>query len=144
MERQNYHTSITAPVAAKDAYAGIADVSAWWAKNFEGSALKLGDKFTVRFGDTWVDFAITEAIPGKKSVWTVTDCHLPWLEDKKEWNGTYVVWDLEPHGSATQINMTHVGLTPEVPCYQDCKKGWTGHIQGSLLNLLSGGKGSPE
>jgi hypothetical protein len=42
-------------------------------------------------GRTFVDFEITELIPNKKVVWKVTDCHLPWLKNKKKWNNTEVV-----------------------------------------------------
>ena len=82
MEQKNYHSSITANISPKEAFDNIARVDAWWAKNFHGKASATGDTFNVRFGDTTVDFEISEAIPGKKVVWKVTDCHLPWLTDK--------------------------------------------------------------
>ncbi len=34
----------------------ISQVNFWWAKNLSGSTEKLNDKFTVRFGETFVDF----------------------------------------------------------------------------------------
>ena len=144
MKNLDYHSSIAANVTPKEAFAGIANVGGWWAKNFKGSALKKGDTFTVEFGKTNVNFEITEAIPEKKSVWKVTDCYLDWLNDKKEWKGTEVVWEIASKGAETQIDMTHVGLTPDVECYNDCFAGWNGHINGSLNNLLKDGKGQPE
>ncbi len=65
MEQKNYHSSITAAITPQEAFASIANVNAWWAKNFKGRATTLGDTFTVQFGDTKVDFEIVEAIPGK-------------------------------------------------------------------------------
>ena len=144
MEQNNYTCSIMANVPAEAAFEAIANVSGWWAKNFEGAALHNGDSFTVRFGDTWVVFDIVDADPAKKIVWVVRDCNLPWLSDKKEWNGTKVEWLLTQIGSSTTVDMTHVGLTPEIECYNACNKGWTGHIAGSLLKLITEGKGSPE
>ncbi len=143
MEQTNYHSSITTNVTPKEAFANIANVSGWWAKNFNGSAQQTGDTFNVRFGETTVDFKITEAVPGQKIVWHVTDCHLPWLKDKTEWNGTEIVWEIAPQGNATRIDMTHVGLVPEVECYETCEKGWNQHVTHSLAKLLSEGTGTP-
>jgi len=143
MEQKNYHTSITANVSAKEAFAAIADVSAWWAKSFTGRAQQLGDTFGVQFGTTTVDFEITEAIPDKKITWLITACHLPWLKDKTEWTGTKIVWEVTPTGNATRVDMTHVGLVPEVECYENCESGWNRHIAGSLFKLLTERVGQP-
>ncbi len=143
MEQQNYHSTITTNVTPHQAYTSIARVDAWWAKNFNGSALHEGDIFSVRFGETTVTFSISEAIPDKKTVWHVTDCYLPWLKNKTEWTNTSIVWELKSEGNTTQIDMTHVGLTPEVECYESCNKGWNEHINDSLRQLLTDGTGNP-
>jgi len=140
----DYRCHIEAPVNPETALNGIASVQQWWAKNFEGSAARPGDVFTVRFGPTYVTFTVEELIPDRKVVWQVTDCYLPWLQDKTEWNNTKCVWELALSGGATQINFTHVGLAPEVECYEDCRKGWDQHIKGSLLSLLVNGNGMPS
>ena len=67
MEPQNYQTKIEVSASAADAFFAIANVNGWWAKTFSGSALATGDTFKVQFGDTWVVFKITEAIPEKKA-----------------------------------------------------------------------------
>jgi hypothetical protein len=144
MNNQDYTTSITAKVSAEEAFNSISNVSKWWAKNFEGKAQNQGDSFTVRFGETFVTFKIAESIAGKKSVWLVTDCHLHWLNDKTEWTGTKIVWDIATKNDAEQVTMTHVGLIPGMECYDTCENGWNGHIQKSLLNLMTEGVGSPE
>ena len=116
MTKQDYRLSISAPASASDAYSKIARVSEWWAKDFEGSARNLGDTFTVRFGaadnETFVDFKITEAVPGSKAVWHVTNCYLPWLQDKTEWNDTHVVFEVSASQSETTVTLTHEGLVP--------------------------------
>jgi len=144
MEQKNYHNSIQVNASAADAYAQIANVAGWWAKSFKGKASKTGDTFNVQFGDTRVDFEITEAIPGKKVVWKVTDCYLPWLNDKTEWNNTEVAWNIGTANGKTTIDMTHVGLQPGVECYEACKKGWDGHISDSLFRLVTEGVGKPQ
>ncbi len=100
--------------------------------------------FTVYFGDTFVDFEISEAIPDKKITWLVTDCNLGWIKDKKEWKNTEVIWSVTEKDGKTQIDFMHKGMTPESECYETCKPGWTHHIKDSLLKLIDEGKGYPE
>lgn len=144
MHAQAYTCSITVPVPVAEAFAAIGRVSDWWAKVFEGRAEKLGDVFTVRFGETYVTFRITEMIPGQKIIWHVTDCYLPWLKDKTEWTGTEAIWNLATAPGGTRIDFTHKGLAPDVECYNVCVKGWDEHIKRSLHQLLATGKGSPK
>jgi len=122
----------------------IANVGGWWSKNFKGNAKKEHDEFSVKFGETFVNFTITESIPGQKVVWLVTDCNLHWIGNKKEWNDTQVVWEINASGTSTNIVLTHIGLVPESECYKDCFAGWTGLLKGSLYNLIEEGVGQPE
>jgi hypothetical protein len=144
MEQEAYHCSITANITPKEAMKRISRVSDWWAKNTEGSTQKVNDVFTVRFGETFVSFKITEIIWDTEMVWRVTDCYLHWQKDKTEWNGTKIVWDLSEKDHSTSIHFTHLGLVPGVECYENCVEGWDGHIKGSLLKLLTENKGNPE
>jgi len=144
MNQQNYQCSIAADFTPAEAFEAISRVNNWWAKNFEGSAEKLNDVFTVRFGETFVTFQVTECIPGEKVAWLVTDCYLPWLNDKTEWNGTTVMFEISPLGDETQVTMTHIGLTPEVECFDACEAGWNEHFGESLLKLLTEHAGVPQ
>ncbi len=142
MKNENYHSSVTANISPDEAFKGICKVSEWWG-HIEGKTEKLHDVFTYRPNDTWVTFKITECIPGKKIVWYATDCYLPWLKDKTEWRDTDVVFEIEEKGDATQINFTHVGLVPEVECYNGCVKGWDKYFKDSLLKLLTSEEKQP-
>jgi hypothetical protein len=142
--QQDYHSSIAANISAGEAYEKISRVNEWWALNFEGSAQKAGDIFTVRFGDTFVTFKITEAIDSKKYTWHVTECFLPWLNDKTEWTGTDVVFEITHDNNFTKIDMTHVGLVPGAECYDRCEKGWDYFIKESLFRFITKGNGMPE
>lgn len=144
MGNKNFHTTIKVNASAAEAMKKIAQVNLWWAKKFTGKAEKLHDKFSVHFGETFVDFQISEFIPDKKFVWKVTDCNLDWINNKKEWNGTEVVFEISEMKDSTQINFTHVGLVPGVECYDDCEVGWNGHITNSLVKFINEGKGMPE
>jgi len=144
MNQQNYQSSIAADFTPAEAFEAISRVNEWWAKNFAGSAEKLNDVFTVHFGETFVTFKITECIPDEKIAWHVTDCFLPWLKEKTEWNGTTVVFEISPLGHETQVTMTHLGLVPEVECYNGCEAGWNRHFKGSLFKLLTEHSGVPQ
>ena len=142
--KKDFALSLTVNESAKETLKKISQVDLWWAKQFKGKASKLGDKFSVYFGDTFVDFKISEVIPGQKIIWLVTDCNLPWIKDKKEWNGTEVIWHVTEKSGKTQIDFVHKGLNPDSECYDTCKPGWTGHLQNSLQNLIDEGEGFPE
>src|ERR1700722_946627 len=108
MTKNNFHRAIIVNASAKEAMKKISQVNLWWAKNFSGSAEKVNDKFTVRFGETFVDFKVSEWVPDKKIVWKVTDCNLHWLKAKKEWNGTEVVYEISSENKKSKIDFTHV------------------------------------
>ena len=141
-KNKDFNKSITAKIRANEAIKKISNVQEWWGVNFSGSSEKRNDKFVVKMsGDSFFDFTVTELIPGKRIVWLVTDCNMPWYSDKKEWANTKLIFDLDEHNDVTELNFTHEGLTPEVECYKDCASGWTHWIQTSLFSYLTTGKG---
>ena len=144
MAKKNYHVTLKVNASAEEAMKRISQVNKWWAKKVKGKAEKLNDEFTVDFGETFVDFQISELVPNKKVVWKVIDCNLHWIENKKEWNRNEVVFEIIPGRNSTKIDFTHIGLVPGVECYEDCEVGWNGHLMGSLVNLINEGKGQPE
>lgn len=140
MENKNYRRTIIVNASAEDAIKTISEINNWWKKDFSGSAAKLNDTFTVPFGEpSFVDFVVSEFTPGKKVVWKVIDCYLPWFQDKKEWNNTKVVFELSEEKGQTKIDFTHVGLVPEIECYEAFENGWNGHIN-NLIKFINEGK----
>src|SRR6185295_17365944 len=110
----------------------------------EGISKKLGDEFTVYFGDVHVSTQkLTEVIPAKKVVWLVTDSRLNFVKDKKEWNGTKIVFDITEKNGKTTVTFTHYGLVPQIECYGGCSNAWGEYIQQSLASLINTGKGQP-
>ncbi|HSZ25449.1 MAG TPA: hypothetical protein VK766_07025 [Cytophagaceae bacterium] len=141
---KNFSRTIIVNASTAEAMKRISQVNLWWAKDFKGKAQKLKDTFTVRFGETFVDFKISEVITNKKVVWKVMDCNLHWITNKKEWKGTEVIFETFEKGNNTQINFTHIGLVPGIECYNDCEVGWDGHLTNSLIKLINEGMGLPE
>jgi len=144
MKNRDYHSSITAHITPKEAFDKIARVSEWWTSIVEGKARHLNDVFTVRLGGTFETFKVVEIVPNKRIVWEVVDSYHGWLENTREWIGTKIVWEISPQKDTTQIDITHVGLTPHLECYTDCKRGWDGYIKKSLFTFLTEGKGKPD
>jgi hypothetical protein len=140
----DYQATFLVHVNAKEAFDGICHVSAWWTKNFRGSAKKQGDIFSVHFGETSASYEIVEMVPDKKILWLVTDCNLHWLKDKKEWKGTHILWEINPVKGETEIHMTHIGLRPGIECFEDCTIGWNHYVKESLFRLLNEGRGVPD
>jgi hypothetical protein len=144
MQAQNYHTSITADIPQSEAFDKIGRVPEWWGTDFQGQSRNVGDVFTVRFqsGDVYT-IKIVEVVPVNKVVWQVIDSSRPSLKDTNEWTGTQIVCEISSQSHATQIDMTHVGLVPDLECYDVCSQGWDFLIDKSLLNLITDNKGNP-
>jgi hypothetical protein len=144
MNTQDYTASITIDATPQEAFKKINSVTKWWTGDLNGSSQKLNDEFTVRFGDVHMSKQkLVEVIPDKKVVWLVTDSKLNFIEDKSEWTGTKISFELSNRDNKTEIHFTHIGLVPKVECYKDCVQGCDYYIKGSLFNLLTEGKGSP-
>lgn len=145
INKPDYHSIIVAKITPKEALEKISRVSDWWATNFEGSSQNLNDIFTVRFanGDMY-KMKISEFFPDKKITWDVIDSHQGWVKNETEWTGTKILWEVSEQQDGTQIDMTHVGLTPELECYDTCTtKGWDYLLHKSLSKLLTENKGLP-
>ena len=145
MAKQNYTATIEVKAAADKVFKSINNVSEWWSENVEGRSENLDDVFTIHFGgDIFVTHQLIEVVPNKKVVWLVTDCYLSWLKDKTEWTNTKISFEISTENNSTIIHFTHIGLVPEVECYDSCVKGWDQYVKGSLLKLITEGKGQPQ
>ena len=145
MEKQNYTASLKVDAPPQEVFKSINNVTDWWTENLEGSSQKLNDEFTVQFGNIhYSSQKLVEFIPNKKVVWLVTDSHLSWIKDKQEWTNTKISFEIISKGTYTQLIFTHIGLVPEIECYNDCRKGWDQYIKNSLFRLLTSGKGQPD
>lgn len=138
MENQNYQTNIQVTAAPAEVFDRLTEVSQWWSKDFEGSSNKVGDEFVINHpGRHYSKQRLIEVIPGQKMVWLVTESELNWLEqDKTEWTGTTMIFELIPKGSTTELKFIHEGLIPEKECYTRCTQGWDMVIKDWLFNYI--------
>jgi len=145
MNGQNFTATFTVNQTPEEAFAAINNVRGWWSGEIEGSTDKLGAEFTYRYKDVhYSKQKITEFIPGKKVVWLVLDGFLNFVEDKSEWKGTKLTFEVSKKGDKTEVRFTHVGLVPEYECFNACSNAWGTYIKGSLRSLITTGKGQPN
>lgn len=145
MSNQSYTTTFTVDQTPEAVFAAINNVRGWWTGEVEGSTDQLGDEFSYRHPDIhYSKQRITELVPGKKVVWSVVDAQLDFVQDKGEWKGTEIIFDIAEKGDQTEVRFTHKGLVPDYQCFDACSNAWGMYINGSLRNLITGGQAQPS
>jgi hypothetical protein len=145
MSNQNYTATISVEQSPKEAIEAIRNAREWRSEEIEGSTAKVGDEFKYHHRDAHsCTMKLVELVPNKRVAWLVTDNYFSFTEDKTEWKGTKVVFDIAKDGDKTVIRFTHEGLVPAYECYNVCSDAWGSYIRGSLKSLIATGKGSPN
>jgi hypothetical protein len=138
----DFIATFTVDQTPEEVFAAINNVRGWWSGEIEGSTDKLGDVWTYRYRDIhYSKQEITELVPGKRVVWHVVDGFLNFTEDKTEWTGTDIAFDVSPKGDQTEVRFTHLGLVPEFECFDNCSNAWGFYIKSSLRDFIATGKG---
>ncbi len=144
-ELEGYRASFTVARSPEAVFEAINDVRGWWSGEIDGRTDVLGAEFTYRYKDMHRSTQrITEFVPGRRVVWHVTDAFLSFVEDKTEWNGTDVVFEIAGQGNQTEVRFTHVGLVPRCECYGGCSGAWRFYIEESLKSFIETGRGAPN
>ena len=145
MTNRNYTTTVSVDQSPKQVFDAITNVRGWWSGDIDGHTDKLGAEFTYRYQDLHRSTQkITELVPGKKVVWHVSNAKINFVEDKDEWNGTDIVFEITQKGKETELRFTHIGLVPRIECYGKCAGAWGFYIKESLRDLITTGKGDPN
>ncbi|MGD1069153.1 MAG: SRPBCC domain-containing protein [Bryobacteraceae bacterium] len=144
-DAQNLTAAFTVDQTPEEAFAAINNVRGWWSGEIEGCTDKLGDEFTYRYKDVhYSRQKVTELRPGKKVVWLVLEGYLNFVQDKTEWTGTEIAFEISRKGDKTEVLFTHLGLVPASECFGACSSAWGFYITGSLRSLITTGKGEPN
>lgn len=145
MNDPNFAATFTVDQTPQEASEAIKNLRGWWSEEIEGSTDAVGDEFTYRYKDVHhCKMKLIEAVPHKKLVWLVVDNYFNFTEDKTEWKGTSLIFDISRKGAGTEVRFTHVGLVPEYECFDVCSNAWGTYINGSLRSLITTGKGRPN
>ncbi len=111
----------------------------------EGNTASAGSVFYYHYQDIHhCTIKITESVPAKKVVWHVLHNVFSFIEDKAEWIGTDVVFEISRKGDQSELRFTHVGLLPNHECYEICSNAWGQFVSRSLRDLIATGKGQPN
>jgi hypothetical protein len=145
MTMQSYSTTFSVDQTPKQVFDAVANVRGWWSGNIEGRTREPGDEFTYRYRDIhYSRQRLVEVVPDSKVVWLVLDSYLSFPEDKTEWNGTRIVFDIVAKDDKTELRFTHQGLVPDHECFDKCSSAWGFYINDSLKSLIATGKGDPN
>jgi hypothetical protein len=145
MNEQNFTTSFLVDATPKQAFHGITNVRGWWSKNIEGGTAKLNDEFTYRVKDLHrCTMKLVEVVPDEKVVWLCLDNYFSFTDDKTEWIGDRLIFEIARENGMTKVTLTQEGLTPADECYDICNTAWTDYVNNSLRDLIVTGKGKPN
>lgn len=145
MAASDFTITLTVEQSPKEAFNAINNVRGWWSEEIEGDTDKLDAVFDYHFEEVHRSkMKIIEFIPDKKVVWLVLENYFQFTQDKHEWTGNKISFEIDEKDGKTQIRFTQQGLTPEYECFEICQNAWTQYIQHSLANLISKGKGQPN
>jgi hypothetical protein len=145
MKNKNFTTTIIVDQSPKEVFNAINNVKGWWSENIEGNTDQLNSEFLYYYKDVHLcKMKIVEFIPNKKVVWQVLENQFNFTNDKSEWKGNKIIFEISEKENKTQLVFTQEGLVPEYECYKVCQDAWTSYLQGSLKNLITTGKGKPN
>ncbi|MCL1125142.1 hypothetical protein [Shewanella surugensis] len=121
----------------------------WWTRP-DNPIVNVGDTATFTFppGKSYWTLMAQELTPGKTVGLVCTDArHIHQGQPKSietEWLGTQLIWRIKNYGTYREIYFTHMGLEPELLCFDICKCGWDHFFLRSLPAYLDVGQGEPH
>ncbi len=141
MKTTDFSITLLVDQPAKEVFDAINNPAAWWSGKIEGHSSKINDEFIYSYEAFHMSRQrVIEMIPSKKVVWLVVESQINYVEDKNEWTGTKMIFEITEHESNSQLRFTHQGLVPEVACFDSCSNSWSRLIREALFTLISTGK----
>lgn len=144
MSTKNFTKTIAVSKKPSFVFYSIQNFTGWWSEEIEGNTDVLGETFFYHYQDVHLcKIKLIEKIQDKKLVYEILDNQFSFTEDKTEWTGTKLIFEIT-EGDETFVKFTHQGLNPEYECYNICHESWGNYIGKSLFNLIENGKGNPN
>ncbi|MDV3753523.1 ATPase [Elizabethkingia anophelis] len=145
MDNKSYTTEFSVDQTPRECFHAIKNFRGWWSEEIEGETDKLDETFLYHYKDVHLSkLRLVEEIPDKKLIYDVLDNQFSFTENKNEWRGTKLVFEISENNGKTTVKFTHDGLVPEEECYNVCTDAWGNYINNSLYNLISTGRGVPN
>lgn len=150
MYSNSYEKSIYVDAQANEVYDALTHgYSQWWTP-CEGAFNKPGDRITFKFPPqvSYWTFEATKLDPEQTVELECVEAHHIILDkpeaSKTEWLGSRLLFRIETAGNKVRVHLTHLGLSPELDCYEVCEAGWDHFFLHSLEKYLNTGKGAPH
>ncbi|NCD70771.1 SRPBCC family protein [Mucilaginibacter agri] len=145
MTTPDFNLTFSVDQTPEQVFNAVTNVRGWWSERIDGGTAKLNDEFTYQRWELHkCTMKLIEVIPNQKVVWLVLDNYFSFTEDKTEWIGNKIEFDISEKDGKTQLHFTQWGLVPAYECYDICFEAWTGYLKGSLYDLITTGKGEPN
>lgn len=142
MKTSDFTVTILVDQSPAEVIEAVSNPRNWWSGEVTGKAMQLDDEFSYRYKDLhYSRQRVVELIPEQKVVWMVTESELSYVEDRNEWTGTRISFEVTRQGNQTELRFSHLGLTPTVECFNACSTTWGQLIKQSLYSLITTGKG---
>lgn len=139
---KNYQKTISCHVTAEQAYRAITEqMSQWWTP-MSAQFLTIGDTAKTDFGGNsyWV-FEVVR-LEEYKNIELVC-CEANHVHEglssdiREEWLDTKLKFEIDEQSDMTNITLTHIGLTPDLLCFDICDAGWNHYFSESLKDFLN-------
>ena len=138
----DFTTTLLVDQTPEEVFNAVNKPQNWWSGEIEGSSAKLNDEFTYRYKEFHFSRQrIVEMIPDQKVVWLVTDSRINFTKDINEWTGTKISFEITEKDGKTELRFSHIGLVPEIECFNDCSNAWAQLVHQSLASLITSGEG---
>jgi len=142
MTTQDFTATLVVAQTPKQVFEAINNPRNWWPGEINGNTSKLNDEFTYRYKELhYSRQRIIEMVPDQKVVWLVTESIINYARDKNEWTGTKISFEIFEQDNKTQLLFTHLGLDPQIECFDSCSNSWSRITQQSLFSLITTGNG---
>ncbi|MCG8404444.1 MAG: SRPBCC domain-containing protein [Phycisphaerales bacterium] len=131
-----------------DVYAALTTdegIQGWWTPDCE-VASEIGGRSHFRFGEMYHTYEILTLLPGREVQWQCVDHYhnLPELTKFDEWVGTRLIFRLSSsEDGGTVLDFEHIGLTPDLECFNHCSERWPFFLGVSMKQFLETGTGRP-
>ena len=139
MKTDRYSTQLNVKCTSEQAFKALTiHLDKWWGDQ-DQPVTKVGDVFTVSWGEPWYQFETIEYVPNEKVSWECVDSKqiIGDLEGvEKEWMGTKLYWTISEVQGEVIIDFQHEGLVPEFICYDVCSTAWSRFIEFDLKEYL--------